>query len=335
MRIEIAQRLRPFSHVPGATCVLPKSVWQVQVFPTKLLFNNLQNGKQLEFPIALKGPMHGFTVELDLEKAHVRVFGKTPDGFVRYVIRRDEEGIVIHVDKKSPQLLALAKDEDAYVPVPLERLSLGIHKAQDAELICKRHDLKEIFPLWHRLGRLIPSVPSKKVGTLALLEQCRKQALAGDKEDLAASFLNLFDAGFSSLLTPRLRDEQFQGLIPDLSEIPAGSSSLPLLSEGAALIRSLFLQESPNELALLPCLLPEFHSGRLTSPEISLEWSKKLLRCVILRPSTSREVRLILQKPLDSFRLRTSLRERGRVLTRDEPLQLTAGKTLFLDRFQK
>ena len=329
MRIEIAERLRPFSHVPGATCIVPKSTCQVQVFPTRLVFNN-----ELEFQIDLKGPMRGFTVELDLEKAHVRVFGQTPDGYVRYVIRREEGGIAIHFDKKPPQLLALPKEQGPVI-APLERLSLGMHKAQDVELIRRRRDLKEIFPLWHRLGRLIPSVPSKKVGTLDLLEQARAQVLAGEKDALALSFLNLFDAGFSSLLTPRLRDEQFQGLIPDLPEIPAGSSPLTLLTEGAALIRALFLQESPHELTLLPCLLPEFHSGRLTSNEISLEWSKKLLRCVILRPSVSREVRLVLQKPLESFRVRTSLRERGRTVARDEPLILTANQTLFLDRFQK
>src|ERR1700688_868586 len=100
MRIDIAQRLRPFSHVPGAACLLPKSRWQVQVFPTLLLFKNLQNGELLKWELDLKGPVRGFTVEQDLEKSHVRVFGHSPLGYVCYVIRREEEGIAIRFDKQ-------------------------------------------------------------------------------------------------------------------------------------------------------------------------------------------------------------------------------------------
>ncbi len=41
MRIAIAQRLRPFSHIPGTTCVVPGSIYCVQIL-TRLfapLFN--------------------------------------------------------------------------------------------------------------------------------------------------------------------------------------------------------------------------------------------------------------------------------------------------------
>jgi hypothetical protein len=69
--------------------------------------------------------------------------------------------------------------------------------------------------------------------------------------------------------------------------------------------------------------------------EIDLEWSKKQVRQVILRATTSGEVILDLPTEIAHFRLRTNRREKGKKRGAKEPLLLVAGSTYFLDRFQK
>lgn len=329
MSIKIAERLRPFSHVPGVCCLLPKTKVTVQAFPTLIRFLEIQ-----DIELELEGPVQDFTVQQDLERGHLSVYGHAKNGYFRYVISQENEGIFIRFQK-----FPLPK-ETIFIPhlcrevAPCkERLSLGNHKAQDWEMMRRRADLKEIFPLWVKLANLTPNL---EVASHPLLSCCEEQVAMQLKVSIYSTFSDLFKAGFYDMLVPRFYDTQHQGFA-----LPVETDTPPhfILKQGGALIRSLFFQEDSETLSLLPCLPPEFHAGRYLNiktshgEEIDIEWSKKMLKRVLLRPSSPRSLRLHLPK-VKSFRVRTSLQDRGYILT-PEDLLPTTSIPLILDRFQK
>lgn len=338
MPIKIAERLRPFSHLPGATCVLPGSDLLVQIFPAQVCLIGVK-----VIPLEIEGPVQGFTVELDLEKDRVVVHGQTPQGYMRYVIVQEDSAIEIHFEKfpTEKEMIsiphAVKRDEPSN-----ERLSLGMHKSQDVEMIRRRSDLKEIFPLWLKIEGFLPEIETgaAKGGMFQLLEECSLKIEEKAKNEICRSFEKLYHAGLYSILAPRLVDTEHQGLVPE-SEVGLNVSPLRLIRDGAKLIRSLFFEEREESLSVLPCLPPEFHAGRYLSyktasgDEVDIEWSKKLLKKLNVRSQREGELRLTLQPSIKTFRVRFSLQDPGKVFTAGTPLQLSPGVTLLLDRFQK
>lgn len=318
MKITIAERLRPFSHLPGASCVIPWSCFKVQAFPALLIFENLNTFEKHEYKLDWKGPVKEFTLELDLEKGVVWVYGKTVEGHRKICIEMQEAGIAI--DKK------LVVSGTQVMPHPLERLSLGMSKKLDWELVCRRQEMAEILPIWFRLGQMV-----LKSGTASLFHEC-------EKLDVITTYLNLFLTGFEGVLAPRLSDAAHQGIVStgNVSESP-----LILLTEGAKYIRALFFKETDQSWDFLPCLSPEFHAGRFVQlttkagDKLDFEWSKKLLQKVVIHAESDREIVICLPKPLISCRLRTSLKQKGSRHLMDKPLILRPGQKLFLDRFEK
>ncbi len=316
MKITIAERLRPFSHLPGASCVIPWSSFKVQAFPALLLFENLNTSEKHEYKLDWKGPVKEFTLELDLEKGVVWVYGKTLEGHRRICIEMQEAGIAI--DKK------LVVSEARLLPHPVERLSLGMSKKLDWELVLRRQEMAEILPIWFRLGQMVPSS-----GITSLFQEC-------DKLDVTDMYLKLFLIGFEGILAPRLSDTTHQGIVSEFPESP-----LVLLTEGAKYIRALFFKETAESWDFLPCLSPEFHAGRFVQlttqagDKIDFEWSKKLLQKVVIHSESDREIFMSLPKPLKSCRLRTSLKEKGSRHLMERPLRLLPNQKIFLDRFEK
>lgn len=329
MTIKIAQRLLPFFHLPGGLCLIPGSDWQVRVFPAKLKFKSLTSGEKREFSLDIIGPVLDFTAVLNLEKLRVEVFGHTARGYMRYFISMEEEGICLFFDKeKRKELIPVLWKKGK---TSFERLSLGMHKQLDWELVSRRRDLKEIFPVWFRLGEITPVTEKTEEGVAALLKE-------SPKLEVVSHFTKLFLAGFKSLLVPRLSDDAYQGIVP-VTEVKA--SPLILLSEGARLIRALFFKEEGNRFYFLSSLAPEFHEGRfvqITTTQgdlINFEWSKKLLKKVEIMPQQTRDVTLHLQHVLKSFRVKHSLRDKGKRHSATEPLLIESGRALYLDRFEK
>lgn len=322
-QIGISARLRPFSHTPGASCLIPCSSWQVQAFPTLLRFTNLITAETHELPLNIKGPMLDFTLELDLEKRGVHVFGHSKSGYERFCIGMTDEGIRIMSEKGKTKKVIPTKVNLSQISK--ERLSLGSHKALDWDLVKRKRDLSQVFPVWFRLGQMVPEIPLKKEGTATLLKSC-------DKLEVVPQFLKLFMAGFHGILIPRLNDDEHQGIIQ--SDAKVSGCPLGLLTEGAKQIRALFFTEEKDGFAFLPCLPPEFHAGRflnLTTSKgdiINLEWSKKLLRRVIIRPGVSREVRFHFQKAIKSFR------EGEKEYPAETSFKFINGHTVYLDRFE-
>ena len=359
--IQIAQRLHPFSHIPGAICPLPKSNWSIQAFPTRLVFRHLTKQQEIELNIQCTGPMSDFTLQLDLEKGAVVFFGAPKEGYFRILITREPDGIALFFDRafssgvsllvgnqkpvcsfreKEKYLIQLPKEHPEII-ISKERLSFGMHKSQDWDMVSRRSDLKEIFPVWLRLGSVIPEQKFKENrGTLLLLDECRKLLNERQKTEIFPAFQKLFWAAFSGIMFPRLRDTQFQGLVLSEEPVPEHLSPLLLLQEAAVLVRALFYQEAGDEIAFLPCLPPECHAGRFISiavkggDEIHMEWSKKLLRRIIWRPASDRKVSLLLQKPIRRLRIRSSSKERGKVIDKSHPIELQQGESYLFDNFE-
>lgn len=361
LHIKIAERLHPFSHQSGTVCLIPKTTWEVQAFPTLLRFRNLQIPEHFEVKLHFKGPIKDFTLEQDLEKGHIHIYGMSQDGYIDYQIVREknvlklacnkvpetgvkcdflDKSVMLHKGKSISLPIAL---QDGVPQAATERLSLGMHRSQDWTLVQRRMDLSEIFPIWLRLAALTPQNKIKElspVGTLLLLQECKKAIQDAEKNKLKSLFTALFQTAFQGILAPRLTDEQFLGIIPEM-KIPPDLSPLLVLKESATLIRELFFKESAKKIFLLTCLPPEMHSGRFVGiktsdgDEINLEWSKKLLKKVIWRSATEKEITLELQRSIKSFRIRFSQKDHGKRVSVDEPLVLKAGQILYLDRFQK
>lgn len=367
MHISIAERLRPFSHLPGTSTILPGCGYQVQIFPCLIRLYHLKRALPLlvdELSLELKGPIEQFTICNDLEKGRVTVSGKTAEGWMRYhlISSQKDEGIRLLVDRapasgfpilreqgrqvlRDKEWLHLLGEVSAFEPYrvpPCDRLSLGNHKAQDWELIKRRLDLAEILPLWHRLGQLVPqmSASGSTDGTLALLESCRK-SFTEEKPELAQDhWLNVIRGGFTSLLTPQLEDSDYQGLISALPLTSLEVSPLVLLTAGSSLIRRLFFQQQQNQLAILPYLLPSLPSGRLLNVAlegggwISLEWTKKTIRHLILYSEQEQEIYLKFRSHVRTYRLRQRLQDKGERKDCSSSLLLQKNCHYFFDNFK-
>lgn len=331
MPITIAERLRPFSHIPGTTCVLPLSSLKLQIFPTLIRVYDLANNAQLlqEINVPLQGPVKDFTVQLDLEKAEIRVFGTSREGYFLYTLYagQNPHEISLKVDKGlSGSTFNHFEKQD---PSSIERLSFGGHKSQDFDKFRQSNNLVEILPIWHGLGQLIPHTLPIYQGTAALLKKCQE----ANKLEFYSAFENLFKAGFDGILCPRLTDEQHQGF--ELPSVTQEFSPLTLLSEGSKIIRSFFFRQQENHLHILPCLPPQFHAGRYLQINcghlgiLDFEWTKKMIRRVIFHAHETTSIQLHFPKNVHRFRFNNQIQKV------DTPIEVIKNQSYHLDNFLK
>ena len=194
-----------------------------------------------------------------------------------------------------------------------ERLSFGVAKSQDVDLIRRRGDLKEILPLWYKLGTYYSYASGETVGSGSLLYELMHET---DPHKLEALLLSLYYAGFSPFFVPRSEDSEHHGFkLPPL----AGENPLLLLTEGTAAIRRMIVEEREGTIFVLPHLPPLFSAGRLieaplSQGTISIEWTKYFIRRVICK-GVGEEARLRFPKEVKSYRVKS------------------LGKTLYFDNF--
>lgn len=345
MRIVIAERLKPFSHCPGTFFMLPGTPLRFQLFPALIRVHDLSASSPVliaEIPLKIKGPLNDFTILQDLEKGFLHVWGHTLVGFLRYQIfpSSAKNGFSIFLEK-SPEEEIIPQEflvsSSLNVSIPTERLSLGNHKKQEWTLMHRRCDLTEIFPLWLRLGQLL-KIPERKDSD-SLLQRCQDSVKASDRNAIISTFNNLFLAGFEGGLSPRSTDLNFQGF--NLPPLSSGVSPLHLLTEGAKSIRQIFLNTSDNKIAILPVLPSEFHCGRLIQAPCSdvglldMEWSKHLIRRMVLTVSKNVTLQFSFQKELGHFRLRAGYGDNGQKVICGDPITFQANQAYFFDRFEK
>lgn len=335
MLIKIAERLRPFSHIAGTYCVLPGSTLRLHIFPARIFVHDLSKSNPTlmsECIVPVKGPVKDFTVQLDLEKSRINVWGKGAEGYFNYIICAAQNPTQLNIEVLKG-LSTWTPPQKAANPssfsLPTERLSLGNHKSQDWEGVKKRGDLSEILPIWFALGQRIQPQAISYEGTAALLEKCA----SANRTEVYEQFLNLFNLAFEGILSPRLTDEQYQGF--ELSAAPSTLSPLILLAEGATIIRSLFFRCNQHEITLLPCLAPQFHAGRFLHlrcndlGSLDFEWSKGQISKIIFRSSLTDTLLFHVPKPIQGFRLN------GKMHSANTPIPVEKDQIYFFDRFQK
>lgn len=325
--IKITNKYRPFTHLPGMDVLIPKSLWKVKVYPTKLIFSHMEKELSIPLDVHLEGPFKDFTVMQDLEKDRLRVFGFSASGYFSYLIyakdnqhvllleRGPKEGISFGVKLLLPKEQIAFPDQDQMtMDREMERLSFGNHKKQDVELINRRKDLSEILPIWYLLGQ---KFPSQNESTLDLTK---------NRVEIEQALMNLFNAGFEGIFVPRTSDDHHLGLT-----VPK-DSALGLLTKSTALIRSLFIQEG-DQVSVLPCLPVSLHAGRFTNIQLEkaaldLEWSKKKLKKMVIRPKQDAEIRFQFPPGIKSFRV-----NRKQVQDANSPVTLEQSKVYLLDKF--
>lgn len=348
--------------------MVPGTSLGAQVFPCLLRLWDHRLSKPVlvaEISIDLNGPVTHFTVLQDLERGWVQVWGDTPQGFFRYRLIGDTQrsGVMLFLEKAPKDRLeimdrgtrhalgpkelfpiAFEPPESQFYNAPLtDRLALGNHKAQDWDLVYRRGDLKEILPAWFRLGQLLP-IPenftgSSYTGSLKLLHRCREVISQGKPEHIAQSFINLFKAGFEGILTPRIYDDQYQGLSTGHESLGNEDSPLYLLAGAVPLIRSLFVEESSDEIRILPHCPPEFSCGRhlhvpVQGGFIDIEWTKKSIRRLIYYSLQSQQLNISFGPHIKQFRLRKRGEVRGREIKCGIPLLLESHSDYFFDNFR-
>lgn len=305
------QYLHPFSHERGACCLIPKTSYVVQAFPAKIFIFSLEDLKGAIKEIEVNADR--VTLQQDLESLCVHVFS---DQFSFYINQN------LEVHRKRPK-------RDAR----LERLCFGVTKKQEMERIYARADLKEIFPIWFRLGQLVDLPPlEEKKGIFSLVDLCQQKILL--KEEVIPSFLTLFRASFRSIFLPRTKDEEWQNLFP---QVEVTSSALHLFQEGSRLIRQLFFLEKENQLHFLPYLPRKLAHGRAydlkwQGGKLHVEWSKHKLRKVTLFVDASKEILFRLPADISFFRMCDRKKKVQHFV--HTPLFLEKG-IYILDRFNK
>ncbi|MDR2539216.1 MAG: hypothetical protein LBC45_01110 [Chlamydiales bacterium] len=349
MNITIAHRMRPFSHKMGSIFLLPKTHFKVELFPTLLRFTDLENRiEPIEIRLFLKGPIQSFTAELNLETGSICVFGRTLDGYIRYSLSYETSKLLLFCEK-APSLLQLQYQDTlsqlkpkqtATIPVPFclekaqglqERLHLGIHKAQDWDLMQRRLNIQELFPFWFALAQWVPPITyeNSDQGMFSLIHKCQAAIEKKEKLQVVDCFKNVFLAAFEGVFVPRLFDSDYQGII-DVKEKVFPITALLLKS--AKLLRKLFFIEEEHAFSILPCVPPELHCGRLIQLQttkldrIDIEWSKKRLRRMFLQTSNTRPLLCQLPKEISSCRLRVHRKDKGQKLkvTKEGILQIPA-----------
>lgn len=362
MNITIAHRMRPFSHEMGSIFLLPNSHFKVEVFPTLLRFTDLESRiEPIEIRLFLKGPIQSFTAELDLETGSICVFGRTLDGYIRYSLFYKASELLL-LCEKTPSILQLQykttlsqlKPKQTFaIPVPFclkesqglqERLHLGVHKAQDWDLMQRRFNLQELFPFWLALAQWISPIAYEDYdqGMFSLIHKCQTAIEKKEKLQIINCFKNIFLAAFEGVFVPRLFDSDYQGIL-DIEDkvLPA----VALLLQSAKLLRRLFFVEEENIFSILPCVPPELHCGRLIQLQttkldrIDIEWSKKRLRRMFIQTSNTRPIVCQLPKGISICRLRVHKKDQGQKLpvTKEGILQIPALAHLkaWLDCFEK
>ncbi|HRD54833.1 MAG TPA: hypothetical protein PLC42_00380 [Parachlamydiaceae bacterium] len=352
MHILIAERLKPFSHSLKNSVIIPGTHLFIEVYPAFILVHSLSKDKPelvSKIEINLEGPVSKFTVQLNLEKGYLLVFGDSASGYFRYRLSfsLDEKKLFIAVEKEGKKtlvfkqifgtfLLHMGQNPDEFLSP--ERLSLGNHKQQDFELIKRRQDLKEILPIWLKTGGFYKEVPVfLDEGTGSLLKEIEKAIEKSDTNHLSDLFKTLFNSSFEGMMVPSLTDLTHQGL--KLPPVKSLASPLFLLSYGAKLIRSLFVRFKKNKLELLPALPKEFHSGRFlhavleNAGMLDLEWSKKTMRRMILFANKTFALELKLPKEIKRFRLKSN--GTSEWIKTGTCLKIEKDNHYFFDRFEK
>ncbi len=107
MTIRIAKQLRPWTHRPEKKIPLPGTALALAAYPARLCFYDLSRAepeKKWDMALNIQGPVSEFTVQLEIAKGLIKVWGKSLKGFYRVYIHGSEKEsafILIRFRKKA------------------------------------------------------------------------------------------------------------------------------------------------------------------------------------------------------------------------------------------
>lgn len=324
--IKIEQKLQPFSIFPGTFFQIPGSGLFCQIFHS--LIQILDSSYNIIDQVFIEPSEDRFFCAMqDLHKIGVKIFlGKK-----RYWI--SSQGVIGEGSLRSQK-----------ASFSFEFLSLGINKKLEWEMIYRRKNLLEILPIWFRLGLLTPetslSAEEKKSENFLLFSSICKEFFNQNKDKQYQLLEKLIFSCFSFNLVPQQqcirRPNHNRININEQKKIP-----LFFLWKGSLFIKSLFIKIEGNTFYILPCLLKQFHSGRLINIScgsigfIDLKWSKKTIKQVVFRSLHDGEVNFIFSKEIFKFRLTVlDCKKKYSVLV-GSPIEIKSNNTYVLDCFQK
>lgn len=333
MSIKMGKLYHPFSHLPGESFTIPFSSEKIEIFPTA--FRLLSKGELIHLPIL--GPVKGFTALVDFTRGLIKVFGTGANGYFQYSIYHENNKIVFSLEKGAikewPYLFTSKREKPK--PIHLERLSFGIQKSPDWELVKRRSLIEEILPFWFLAGQTTVLSDLFEGGHCLLTDL----ANAIEKKEILKIgdlFLSIFKAGFKGVFSPLSEDHFYQGY--SKNPLVTGVNPDFLLQEGYRLIRKLLLKED-KQVEIAPLILSLFSSGRAIGLKsqfgfIDFEWTKRFLRRFIIKSENASKI--FIQFPKEHRRCR--LKENGKVklidLTKPFSIQLKPSTSYFFDRFE-
>lgn len=329
MPIRIGIKKRPFSKDPGAKCVLPNSPYRATFYPTKIVC------AAIEIPLSHSGPVQGFTVQQDLEKGFVRIFGEAREGRVAYRFFHKGNHLVLY-DEKQKKLSKTAVIQPAFEQKKRPRLSFGCHKKQDVYQILHRLQPMEYLPLLYEIGNGYPQEEIPENGIGKILKEIGTAIERKNKVEIIPAFTRFVMVGLESIFSPVLHDAYHMGVIQGHLNV----SPHIVLAQLAGYIEQMLFVEKEGGVHLLPALPPELPHGKLIGIPFSLgtidiEWTKKKLRCVQLTIEKSGRFELVLPKQIQSFRIHRGKEKEHSIVLREDILSLEEGHIYTLDRFQK
>jgi len=281
------------------------------------------------------------TTQLDLEHGSVIVWGRSEDSYFRYHLYGAGDRLLFWLQKGDLQFVVesdcvqVCQAKPLASTIPLEHLSLGVHKKQDWQLMCRRQDPEELVPLFYALGQWVnaPLPVHLNQGSLSLIPSLVPP-------DFESHFQKFFQVAFSApngLLFPRLEDSDGWGF-----NLPDSDASTNTASLAVALyhhLRSLLFAQKNNQFSFLPQLPKAFHCGRLIGLQthvgiFDLEWSKKCIRRVVIHAKADAEIALHFRH-VKTVRLCENTRGGNtRDLVANNRLNLENGSVYLLDNFQ-
>lgn len=340
MKIQSVQRFAPFTHQRGVKLLIPNSSFAAVIYPTYLDFTHFKRTSKGFIRFAHSAPFKHVTVQLDLERGCVIVWGESDRSYFRYHLFASEDRLYFYPQKGDLQFSIEGDDVELckvrpVIPIrSLERLSLGVHKKQEWPLMFQRAEPQEIVPFLYALGQwtdqILPS--SLNQGALSLVPSLVPP-------DFESHFQDFFRLAFHTdgLFYPTLKDEGGWGF--HLPPVEESTHSFHLAAYLYQSLRSLLFISQERQMHFLPHLPKSFHCGRLINlqtPEaqVDIEWSKKVIRRVVIRARRDAEVSLHFRH-VKTMRVRHSRTERGAQMDVNNSLKLKEGSVYFLDNFQK
>jgi len=326
--IKLGATFCPFCHEVPVRAPLPGTPLGAVIYPAYIKILDMHS-EELFFEHHFDfGPLENFTVFLDIERKAITVQGKSKKGFVRYKIENDS----FHFLKPEKSSITFTQPYP-HMTHKREKLFFGCYKAQDIFSIRRRMQLSEIIPFWYLLAQSFPKQDDRSFEEPSLYAEAYA---CKDKNLFKEKLIDLFQAGFSGLFFPRLRDEDHLGYTLPVLTKERGISPVLLLQKSFGLLRKSFFQEGEGKLFFLPFLPKELPFGKMIDVQtkkghtIAFEWTKRKVKCVKIQPVEDESFSLIFDKSIKRCRVNKS-----EWIENGAQVQLKRGRALFLDRFEK